>query len=140
MQVFSRAIQEARKEGYLVTGASRSWLGCEVAWRRYCRSKKQPAVIVRRRQTRAYVYMFLRGVPHANRKDTELEAMVGGFGTQPEEDEKIRVIRGVRGKPNLFLGLCIENLSHERAMALAPFLLEKAHALMQEEDQAQKNA
>jgi len=83
--------------------------------------------------------MFLRNVPHANREDDELEALVHGFGTQADE-EKIRVIRSVRGKPDLFLGLCIENLSHDRAMALAPFLVEQAHALMQEEDQVTRSA
>ena len=139
MQVFGQAIKEARAQGYLVTGVRRSWLGSKVAWRRYCTSRKQPAVIVRRRQNSAYVYMFLRNVPHANREDDELEALVHGFGTQADE-EKIRVIRGVRGKPDLFLGLCIENLSHDRAMALAPFLVEQAHALMQEEDQVTRGA
>lgn len=130
MSEYQQAVSKALEQGYLVTGKGGSWLGYEVAWRRRCRAKGQPAVVVSRRAKLADVYMFLRNVPHADLADQEVLEMLRSNDNADLNKKQIHIIRGERGHPNLLIGLSVTDLSFERALSLAPTLLKTAHRLV----------
>jgi len=130
MSEYQEAVTQALEQGYLVTGKGGSWLGYEVAWRRRCKAKGQPAVVVSRRVKLADVYMFLRNVPHADLADHEVLDMLRSDANANLNRKQIHIIRGERGHPNLLIGLSVTDLSFERALSLAPALLKAAHRLV----------
>jgi hypothetical protein len=134
MNQYEQALAQAREKGYLVTGNGSSWLGCEVTWRRHCTAQGKPTVVVSTRAKLADVYMFLRNVPHANISDTELQGMLQGPECEGVTEGQINIIRGRRGRPNLFIGLSVSNIPVDSALALAPSFLEKARALVAESE------
>lgn len=130
MNQYEQALAQAHKKGYLVTGNGSSWLGCEVKWRRHCTAQGKPTVVVSRRTKLADVYMFLRNVPHADISDEELEGMLQDLECEDVTAGQINIIRGRRGRPNLFIGLSVSDIPVESALALAPGFLDKAQALV----------
>jgi hypothetical protein len=76
--------------------------------------------------------MMLRQVPHSDMTDREIRDMLKNDEGEPLRDGQIHIIRGERGRPNLFIGLSVSDVSLERATALAPTFLEKASALVAE--------
>jgi hypothetical protein len=94
----------------------------------------KPVVVVSRRTKLADVYMFLRRVPHADISDRELRRLVRDGECDELSESQINIIRGERGRPNLFVGLSVSDVSVDSAMALAPLFLGKARTLVAEGD------
>jgi hypothetical protein len=132
MNQYEQALAQAGEKGYLVTGNGNSWLGCEVKWRRRCTAQGKPTVVVSRRTKLADVYMFLRNVPHADISDKALQGMLDDLDCEDVTPGQINIIRGRRGRPNLFIGLSVSDLPVDSALALAPRFLDKAQALVAE--------
>jgi len=132
MTVYREAIRQALDDGYLVAQSGTTWLTCEVAWRRHCIARQEPAVVVSCREKFADVYMLLNKVPHRDLAEPKLETILGELESRGVPESHVNVQRGTKGAPELFAGLSIADILIDDAVALAPYLREQGEALLRE--------
>ncbi len=130
MTVYRKAIRQALDDGYLISQSGTTWLSCEVAWRRHCIARQEPAVVVSCREKFADVYMLLNKVPHGDLAKPKLESILGELETRGVPESHVNVQRGTKGAPDLFTGLSIADILIDDAVALAPYLREQGDALL----------
>jgi hypothetical protein len=132
MTVYREAIRQALDDGYLVAQSGTTWLTCEVAWRRHCIARQEPAVVVSCREKFADVYMLLNKVPHRDLAEPKLEGILGELESRGVPESHINVQRGTKGAPELFMGLSIADISIDDAVALAPYLRRQGETLVRQ--------
>ena len=130
MNRYMRALEQAQKHGYLVTGSGQDWLVREVAWRRHCLAQGEPTVVVSSRKKLADVSIYLGKIPHVDATDTEIKQLVRTATDHDIDEGQIRILRGRRGHPRLFVGLCVSDVLIDEAVALAPPFLAYARSLL----------
>jgi len=130
MTIYRKAIRQALDDGYLVAQSGATWLSCEVAWRRHCIARQEPAVVVSCREKFADVYMLLNRIPHEDVDPTEVERILSELDKRGIPEAHVNVQRGTKGAPELFTGLSITDILMEDALAIAPYLRRQGDALL----------
>lgn len=133
MNRYEQELVEARQRGFLITDSGTRWLDCEVVWRRECVARRYPSVIVNVHGKHADVSLSLMHVPHADLSDADLERVLIEFGGPNVASSKVNILRGRRGKPNLFMGLSVSDIAVAEAMELASILLQLGQELVHKE-------
>lgn len=130
MTVYRQAIRQALDAGFLIAQSGATWLGCEVAWRRHCIARREPAVVVSCREKFADVYMLLNKIPHRDLDQHKLDRILCQLEERGVPESHINVQRGTKGAPKLFTGLSIADIPIDDAIGLAPFLRQKGEELI----------
>jgi len=137
MNRYMQAIERAQKQGYLVTGSGQDWLVREVAWRRHCLAQGEPTVVVSRRKKLADISIYLGKIPHIDATDTEIKQLVHTSTDNEIDEGQINILRGRRGLPRLFVGLCVSDVLIDQAEALAPSFVAYARSLLPQDASSQ---
>lgn len=130
MNAYREAINDALKQGYLVSGSGVTWLDCEIRWRRHCQSAGVPVVVVSPRKRLADVSLFLHRIPHADiTRDELVERLLDAepLGFSPD---RISVTRGMMGVEEMFQAMTIEDIEIKEALRIAPMLLDTGNELV----------
>lgn len=130
MTIYRKAIRQALDDGYLVAQSGATWLSCEVAWRRHCVARQEPAVVVSCREKFADVYMLLNKIPHKDADPHQVEHILSELKERGIPETHVNVQRGTKGAPELFTGLSITDILMEDALAIAPYLRQQGDALL----------
>ena len=130
MTIYRKAIRQALNDGYLVAQSGATWLSCEVAWRRHCIARQEPAVVVSCREKFADVYMLLNKIPHEDVDPTQIARILGKLEERGIPESHVSVQRGTKGAPELFTGLSITDIPMEDALSIAPYLRRQGDTLL----------
>lgn len=130
MNRYEEELAAASQRGFLITDSGTRWLDCEVVWRRRCAARRHPSVIVNAHGKRADVSLSLMHMSHSDIADEDLARMLVEFGGPDPSSSKVNILRGRRGRPNLFMGISVSDIPMEEAMELARVLLRLGEELV----------